>query len=122
MKKWAILGSLLASLTLGAQSFVPSAVYLTFTPGLEMTDGSPFDESVIEKYSLYCDGAYVKDYANDFSRQVYVTIDDIGVGSHTCSLSEWVGGLESLVSNTVDFPLGQRTPKAPTNLAVVPGA
>jgi len=116
--------TLLAGLVfqIGAQEHIHSAIYIQFTPGLTFEDGTPLDESQIEKYNLYCDGQFVKEYANDFNRQVYVSIDDIGVGSHSCGLSETVNGIESILSNTMDFPLGQRTPTAPTLLKVVPGA
>ena len=112
---------LLASLTfqLEAQQYVPSAIRLNFTPGLSFTDGVPFDESAIEKYKLYCDGAFVRDVPNDYLRSIYVTVDDLGSGDHTCALSELVEGIESIQSNPKSFSLGQRTPSAPTLTVVV---
>lgn len=95
---------------------VPSAYALTWMPALSMTDGTPFDESQIEGYPLYCDGNYVKTIPNDFTRRTVVDVSILGAGDHTCGLSEIVGGIESVMSDTVSFPLGQRTPGSPTGL------
>lgn len=121
--KRAIVVVLLAGLTVNAQTFVPTYVDLQFTPGLTY-EGSDiaFDESEIEMYHLYCDGAYVRDFPNDFTRTHRVSVDDLGAGSHSCGLSETVGGLESIVGNSLSFDLGQRQPTAPTLTVVVPGA
>jgi hypothetical protein len=120
--KLAICAALLSGLTLDVNSqAVPTSKALVWTPALDMTDGTPFDESSIELYPLYCDGQYIKDIPNDFTRRYVVDVDLLGPGDHTCAISERVNGIESLVSNTVDFPLGQRTPNAPT-LAVEAGA
>lgn len=123
MKRAIVLG-LLASLTvsLQAQTYVPSSVGLQFTPGLAFTDGVPFDESAIETYTLYCDGQHIKDFPNDFTRIVYVTVDELGAGDHTCVVTETVQGIASVNSNPKSFSLGQRTPTAPTLTVVVPGA
>lgn len=104
------------------QSYVPSTITIEYLPGLSYTDGVPFDESEIERYDLYCDGAHVRPVPNDFTRRLTLTVDDLGPGTHTCGLSETVGGIESVVSDTMSFSLGQRTPSAPTLTAVVPGA
>lgn len=97
---------------------VPTRYILSWIPALEFTDGTPFDESAIEKYPLYCDGAFVMDIPNDFTRQFIVDVDLLGPGDHTCGISEVVDGLESLLSDTVTFPLGRRTPGSPRNLTV----
>ena len=115
---------LLAGLTLDftpAQTYVPSTSVLNWVPGLVYDDGTPLDETAIEKYDLYCNGAHVLSLSNDFTRTYTVSVDLLGAGTHTCALSETVGGLESIVSNTVSFSLGQRRPSAPT-LTVSPGA
>lgn len=106
---------LLAALTLdiGAQS-IPTSKALVWIPALDMTDGTPFDESQIELYPLYCDGQHILDIPNDFLRRYVVDVDLLGPGSHTCGISERVAGIESVMSDTVVFPLGQRTPNAPT--------
>jgi hypothetical protein len=83
-----------------------------------MTDGTPFDESEIEGYPLYCDGAYVTTISNDFLRSTVLDVALIGPGDHTCGLTEVVDGIESLLSDTVSFPLGRRTPGSPTGLKV----
>lgn len=107
----ALLGAL--TFDIGAQS-IPTFKTLIWTPALDMTDGTPFDESQIELYPLYCDGQYVMDIPNDFLRRYVVDVDLLGAGDHTCGISERVNGIESVMSNTVDFQLGQRTPNAPT--------
>ena len=114
---------LLAALTLdiSAQS-VPTSKTLTWLPALDMTDGTPFDESQIELYPLYCDGEYIKDIPNDFTRRYVVDVDLLGPGGHTCGISERVAGIESVMSNTVDFTLGQRQPNAPTLAVEAAGA
>lgn len=116
---------LLMSLTVQTQTHVPSSMWIEFVPGLtyEGPNGASFAESEIEAYHLYCDGAYVRDYPNDFTRRVLVTVEMLGAGNHTCRLSETVGGMESIVSETaMTFDLGQRQPTAPTLTGVVPGA
>jgi hypothetical protein len=105
---------LLMSLTVQTQTVVPSVV--------EYTDGVPFTESEIEHYDVYCDGAFLKQVPNDFTRSFMVSVDEVGVGDHTCGLSETVGGMESVMSDTKTFPLGQRTPGAPVLADPVPGA
>jgi hypothetical protein len=111
--KRAIALLLLASITIQAQ-LVPSSKTLRWAPALEYESGGTFDESQIEHYILYCDGRYARDIPNDFTRQYVVDVDLLGPGDHVCGISEVVAGIESVMSNTVDFPLGQRTPKAPT--------
>jgi hypothetical protein len=113
---------LLMSLTVQTQTVVPSVVTISFTPALEYTDGVPFTESEIEHYDVYCDGAFLKQVPNDFTRSFMVSVDEVGVGDHTCGLSETVGGMESVMSDTKTFPLGQRTPGAPVLADPVPGA
>lgn len=108
---------LLAGLTVDAQT-VPSAYMLSWLPALEMTDGTPFDESAIEHYPLYCDGAFVVNIPNDFTRQFYIDVGLLGAGDHTCGISEVVDGIESVMSDTVTFPLGRRTPGRPSGLSV----
>lgn len=115
--KRAIVLCLLAGLTVQAQS-VPSSYVLTWIPATSMTDGTPFDESEIEGYPLYCDGEYVTTIPNDFTRSAILNVDMLGEGQHTCGLTEVVNGIESLLSDTVTFPLGQRTPGSPTGLKV----
>ena len=116
MKARAITLILLAALTIQieAQSYVPSTMTIGFTPGLQYTDGVALNESEITKYDVYCDGAWLRIEPNDFTRTFTVTVDDLGAGDHTCGLSETVGGMESIISDTMSFPLGQRTPGAPT--------
>lgn len=77
-------------------------------------DGTILYESDITHYSLYCDGQHILDKANDYTYNVVVGTAELGAGTHTCGLSETVGGIESVLSNTVSFSLGQRTPTAPT--------
>ncbi len=105
----------LAALTfqIEAQS-VPTERLLTWVPSLSYTSGGTFDESTIQHYTLYCDGAKVLDIPNDFTRQYTVTTELLGAGDHFCVLSETVDGIESVASNEVAFPLGQRTPGPPT--------
>ena len=105
----------LAGLTfqLQAQS-VPTERTLRWVPSLEYTSGGTFDESLIQHYSLYCDGAFIMELPNDFTRSFVVSTALLGAGDHTCGLSETVDGIESVMSNTVAFPLGQRTPGAPS--------
>ncbi len=93
---------------------VPTERTLRWAPALTYESGGSFDESQITHYSLYCDGAYILDLPNDFTRSYVVGTALLGAGDHTCGVSETVGGIESVMSNTVDFPLGQRTPRAPT--------
>lgn len=87
-------------------------------PGLqyEGPNAPTFDESEIQKYTLYCDGTLRLDIANDFTRTLLVDVAMLGPGDHTCGISETVGGIESVLSDTVTFPLGQRTPGRPTGL------
>lgn len=122
--KRAIALLLLAGLTFQVQpQALPTSYIISFEPPTEYVDGTPLNEADIQKYSVYCDGAWIKDVPNDFSRQFTLGLDDgLAPGSHTCGLSDWVGDLESVLSNTKDFPLGQRTPGAPTLTTVVPGA
>lgn len=103
----------LLALTVDAQT-VPTERTLSWTPALEYESGGIFDESQIQHYSLYCDGAYIYDIPNDFTRSHLVNTGSLGAGDHTCGMSETVDGIESIMSNTVDFPLGHRTPRAPT--------
>lgn len=93
---------------------VPTEIPLQWDPSVTYTDGVPFDESEIQHYDLYCDGAHLRQIANDFTRITWVSVDDLGSGDHTCALSETVHGLESVVSNVVSFTLGQRRPNPPT--------
>jgi hypothetical protein len=97
---------------------VPSAYILSWIPGLEYTDGTPLDESSIQHYPLYCDGSFVANIPNDFTRQFYIDVGLLGAGDHTCGISEVVDGIESIMSDTVTFPLGRRTPGRPTGLNV----
>lgn len=115
---------LLAALTFDVQpQALPTSYIVTFVPPTEYVDGTPLNEADIDHYSVYCDGSYIKDVPNDFSRQFTLGLDDrLAPGSHTCGLSDTVAGIESVLSNTKDFPLGQRTPGAPTLTTVVPGA
>jgi hypothetical protein len=117
--KRAIALLLLAGLTIQANTqAVPSAYRLTWIPGLSYTDGTPLDESEITHYPLYCGGQHVADIANDFTRAYIVDVTMLGAGDHTCVISEVVGGIESVASDSVTFPLGRRTPSRPTGLAV----
>jgi hypothetical protein len=109
----AITVMVLASIVVVAQS-VPTTRTLSWTPGLTYESGGSFDESQIQHYSLYCDGGYIMDIPNDYTRRYTVGTGLLGAGDHTCGVSETVDGIESVMSNTVDFPLGQRTPTAPT--------
>lgn len=93
---------------------VPPERTLTWVPGLEYESGGTFDESLIQSYNLYCDGAFVFSFSNDFGRSIVVDVVLLGEGDHTCGLSETVDGIESVMSNTVSFPLGRRTPRPPT--------
>ena len=111
--KRAIALLMLAGLTVQAQN-VPTQRTLSWVPNLSYVSGGTFDESAIEKYVLYCDGSYIMDIPNDYTRRYTVSTGLLGAGDHTCGLSEVVAGIESVMSNTVDFPLGQRTPGAPT--------
>ncbi len=114
--------TLLASLTIGAQQTpLPSTVSINFIPGLSYEDGVPLTETEIEHYDLYCDGAFLRQVPNDFTRVFYVGVDELGPGTHTCALSETVAGIESVSSDPISFNLGQRTPSAPT-LTTVAGA
>jgi hypothetical protein len=113
---------LLASLTISAQqSTFPTVVRINFTPGLTYEDGVPLLESEIEHYDLYCNGAFLRQVPNDFTRSFLVGVDDLGPGTHACVLSETVAGIESVASDPLSFSLGQRTPSAPT-LTTVAGA
>lgn len=113
MKRAIVLAGLAAlTLDVSGQS-VPSTRTLTWVPGLTFESGGSFDESQIQHYSLYCDGQYINDVPNDFTRQYTVSTVLLGAGDHTCGLSETVDGMESVMSNTVTFPLGKPTPKAP---------
>ena len=115
-KRWKTYAALLllASITVDATSqTVPIARRLSWVPGLEYTSGGGFDESQIERYVIYCDGVHRIEVPNDFTRGYTVSTDLLGAGDHTCGVSEIVDGIESVLSNTVDFPLGQRTPTAP---------
>jgi hypothetical protein len=104
----------LAALTLDVSGqSVPTQRTLTWVPGLEYASGGTFDESAIQHYNLYCDGQYVGEVVNDFTRTYVATVGLLGPGDHTCGLSETVDGIESVMSNTVTFPLGKPTPKAP---------
>lgn len=118
--KWIVPIALLASITIDAQQ-VPTTVTIGILPPTEFEDGSVLFEQDIETYHLYCDGAYIRDVPNDFTRRFTVTASELGAGTHECALSDRVGGIESVLSNTLSFSLGQRTPKAPT-LVTVAGA
>lgn len=112
--KRAIVSVGLALLTLDVSSqSVPPTRTLTWVPGLTFKSGGSFDEAQIQHYSLYCDGQYVSDVPNDFTRRYTVSTVLLDAGDHTCGLSETVDGIESVMSNTVTFPLGKPTPKAP---------
>lgn len=116
MKLRATVLILLATITVDAQS-IPTFRTLVIEPALSYTPesgGGTFDETQIEKYPLYCDGRFILDIPNDFTRRYVVDTALLGAGDHTCAVSEVVGGIESVVSATVTFPLGQRTPGTPT--------
>ena len=113
MRNWIVGAILLVAMGATGQT-LPTERVLRWVPGLEYTSGGAFDESQIESYTLYCDGAVVASLPNDFTRSTTVTTELLGAGDHTCGVSETVAGIESVMSNTVDFPLGQRTPTAPT--------
>jgi hypothetical protein len=104
---------LLAGLTVQAQT-VPTERTLRWVPSLEYVSGGQFDESQIEAYRLYCDGQYITEIPNDFTRAYVVGTALLGAGDHYCGLSEVVDGVESLLSNEVSFSLGYWTPGAPT--------
>ena len=106
-----IFGALMLSTSI-AQT-VPTQRDLTWVPGLTYESGGSFDESAIEQYTLYCDGMLILSFPNDYTRRYTVSTGLLGAGDHTCGVSETVAGIESVMSNTVDFPLGQRTPTAP---------
>jgi hypothetical protein len=111
--KRAMVAALLVGLTVQAQT-VPTERTLRWVPSLEYTSGGTFDESQIETYPLYCDGQFITEIPNDFTRYYVVSTALLGAGDHECGVSERVDGIESVLSNTVVFPLGQRTPRAPT--------
>lgn len=109
MKRAILLGLLLCGSALAQDN----TKTLTWVPSLTYESGGTFDESQIELYELYCDGEYVQSIANDFSHRYVVGPSLLGYGSHTCGITERVAGIESLLSNTVSFDLGQPTPGAP---------
>lgn len=105
---------MIAALSSNAQSTYPTSATLTWEPALTFVDGTPLDESQIEGYPLYCDGAHVATLSNDFTRRYVISTALLGPGEHRCTLSEVVNGLESVASNEVAFILGQPAPRAPT--------
>lgn len=104
---------LLATITVDAQD-LPTERTLRWVPSLDYTTGGTFDESAIQHYDLYCDGVFTREIPNDFTRSYIATTEEFGAGDHFCVISETVDGIESVASNEVSFPLGQRTPGAPT--------
>jgi hypothetical protein len=109
----AIAAMIAMSAAVVAQS-VPPTRTLTWNPSLSYVSGGSFDESAIEKYALYCDSEFILEFPNDYTRRYVVDVVLLGAGDHVCGVTEFVGGIESLLSNTVAFPLGQRTPGSPT--------
>lgn len=107
-------GALLLGMWAVKANAAPTDVALTWVPGLTYESGGNFDESQITNYTLYCDGSSQGTFANDYTRRYVVNTALLGAGDHTCGVSETVAGIESVMSNTVSFTLGQPTPTAPT--------
>lgn len=92
---------------------------IAWTPPTSRTDGTPITEAEFSKYSFYCDGNHIVDFA--VIPGVWtadITIDP--QGTYVCGLTvtATVGG-ESALSNELDFVVGPHAPGPVTDLQII---
>lgn len=111
--KWLLLATLLASLTVDATEFT-----ITWTPPTENEDNTPLLEQDLDFYTLYINGQPVVNFDSIVGTwTAVIVINEPGTNPGELTVTA-LNGQESGFSNTVNFLVGPRTPKNPTNLTI----
>jgi hypothetical protein len=106
---------LVLSLTVQADDFT-----ISWLPPTQYTDGTPLLEQELDFYTLYINGTGVVNLdviLGTWTANVTITEP----GTHVLALTVTANnGVESNLSDTVNFTVGPRTPMAPVSLTILP--
>ena len=106
---------LVLSLTVQADAFT-----ITWQPPTQYTDGTSLLEQELDFYTLYINGTGVVNLdviLGTWTANVTITEP----GTHVLALTVTANnGVESNLSDTVNFTVGPRTPSAPVSLTILP--